>query len=64
MPPPMEDIQNAARQRYERRAGYPPQMGYGMGAMPGMSRMGGIGGMGMGGMPGMPGMGMGMGHVV
>ena len=61
MPPPMEDIQNAARERYERRAGFPPQMGYGMGgmgAMPGMSRMGG---MGMGGMPGMGGMGMGMG---
>ena len=61
MPPPLEDIQNAARERYERRAGFPPQMGYGMGgmgAMPGMSRMGG---MRMGGMSGMPGMGMGMG---
>jgi len=64
MPPPLEDIQNAARERYERRAGFPPQMGYGMGgmgSMPGISRMGGIGRMGMGGMPGMPGMGMGMG---
>jgi len=64
MPPPLEDIQRSARQRYERRAGFPPQMGYGMGGMgavPGMSRMGGMGGMGMGGMPGMPGMGMGMG---
>jgi hypothetical protein len=53
----MEDIQNAARQRYERRAGFAPPMGRG-GGYPG----GGMGGMGM---PGMGGMGMGgVGHMV
>lgn len=57
----MEDIQNAARARYERRA-YPDATMMGglmpgaMGAMPGMP---GMGGMGMG-MPG-GGYGMGMG---
>ena len=70
MPPPMEDIQNAARERYERRAGFPPQMGYGQPPM----AMGGVGRVGMGGMPGgmgmgpmgmgMGGMGMGMGGYV
>jgi hypothetical protein len=62
MPPPMEDIQNAARERYERRAGFPPQMGYGQPpmAMGGVGRIGGMG-MGMGTMGmGMGGMGMGM----
>jgi hypothetical protein len=46
----MEDIQNAARERYERRAGFPPQYmgggGMGMGRMGGMGM--GIGPMGMG----------------
>lgn len=57
MPPAMEDIQNGARQRYERRLGFasPPIMGYG-GGYPGGTMLG-IGGMGM------PGMGMGLGGV-
>ena len=61
----MEDIQNAARARYERRA-YPDAAMMGgimpgaMGAMPGMPGMPGMGGMGMG-MGGMPGGGYGMG---
>jgi hypothetical protein len=49
----MEDIQNAARQRYERRAGIPPPMGYGQGYPGGMGGMGAMGGMGgIGGMDG------------
>lgn len=58
-PPAMEDIQNAARARYERRAfpdaamGMPGGMGrMGMPGMPGMGGMGGVGGMSMGYGPG------------